>query len=163
MNTRWNIIFISVMTATSSTLNRRITPIKVLVFSDLRNNYSFNNVLPLLEAQSNTTLSSVWWRYQTGLSLPTSSSGTCLENPSVLYFSTMQANDGCTSKFQPLSLLRNAWNSDDLFGASSATCQVTCDSSKPTKPQADSLLFLPLVCWRTTLVNRSWLENSNFQ
>ena len=50
------------MIATSSILNWNITPIKVLVFSGLRSNCSFNDVPPLLEAQSKTTLGSPGFR-----------------------------------------------------------------------------------------------------
>ena len=78
----------------------------------------------------------------------------------------LTANDGCTSKFPPLSLLRNALSSDDLFGAFSATRRVMCNSSKTTftfEPPADFLIFLPFISSRTTLVNRSWLDNLNFK
>lgn len=67
------------------------------MFSGPRNNWSFNDVPPVLLAQSKTTLGSSgflgcqteWWgRYYSGLRPATSSLGTCLDDPSVWYFST---------------------------------------------------------------------------
>ena len=46
-NTWWNILLMSAMTVTSSTLNRRITPIKVLIFSGPCNHRSFNDLPPI--------------------------------------------------------------------------------------------------------------------
>ena len=82
---------------TSFSLNLRITPIRLAVFSGRSNSSSFSDVPPLLEVQSKTTLGSsgflgchtAWWgRYYIGLRLTSSSSCTCLDDPSVWYFST---------------------------------------------------------------------------